>query len=101
MKIWKSKFNIVDATTSLSELFREIGINFMWGFVGNSIIVFMAKGIDTAVAINFFLYYMLMSYVVNRDKYKTRLGRFVIMPISASVGAFLGYKFAQILSKLI
>ena len=61
----------------------------------------MARGIDFAVAVNFVMYYLLMSYVVNREKYTTRFGKFVVMPVFASLGAFLGYKFAQILSKFI
>jgi hypothetical protein len=44
---------------------------------------------------------MLISYIVNRDKYKTRLGRFIILPGSASIGAFTGYKVAQFISNFI
>ncbi len=92
------KINILGAITSISELTRETIINFLWGLVGNSIVVFMAKEIDSAVFINFLLYYLLISYVVNRDKYTTRLGRFIVLPISATLGAFTGYKLAQLIS---
>jgi hypothetical protein len=50
------------------------------------------------VFLNFILYYILISYIVNRDKYQTRLGRFVILPGSAALGAFTGYKVAQYVS---
>ena len=73
----------------------------MWGFMGNSIVVFMSKEIDSLVFLNFLLYYFLISYIVNRDKYKTKLGRFIILPGSAALGAFSGYKVAQIVSSLI
>jgi hypothetical protein len=95
------KLNIFGAITTPSELIRETIINFMWGFMGNSIVVFMSKEIDVMVFLNFILYYILISYIVNRDKYQTRLGRFIILPGSAALGAFTGYKIAQYISYLI
>lgn len=92
------ELNIYGAITTPMELIRETAINFLWGFMGNSIVVFMSKGIDSMVILNFILYYMLISYIVNRDKYTTRLGRFVILPGSAALGAFSGYKLAQYIS---
>jgi hypothetical protein len=101
MKIFTKEINIWGAKTSIKELTIETLINFSWGFFGNSIIVFMAKEIDGAVFINFLLYYVMISYIVNREKYKTRLGKFVVLPLSASMGAFVGYKVAQFISHLI
>jgi len=92
--------DIKGAKTTPWELIRETTVNFLWGFMGNSIVIFMSKGIDIAVFINFALYYTLISYIVNREKYKTRLGKFIVLPISAAAGAFSGYKVAQILSSL-
>jgi hypothetical protein len=92
--------DIKGAKTTPWELIRETTINFLWGFMGNSIVIFMSKGIDIAVFINFALYYTLISYIVNREKYKTRLGKFIVLPISAAAGAYSGYKVAQILSSL-
>lgn len=93
--------DIFGAITTPLELIKETFINFMWGFMGNSIVVFMSKEIDSLVFLNFLLYYFLISYIVNRDKYKTKLGRFIILPGSAALGAFSGYKVAQIVSSLI
>lgn len=95
------KINIYGAITTGKELIRETIVNFMWGFMGNSIVVFMAKEIDAMVFLNFIFYYMLISYIVNRDKYKTRLGKFVILPGSAALGAYTGYKIAQYISFLL
>lgn len=95
------KIDIFGAITTPIELIRETLINFMWGFFGNSIVIFMAKEIDSMVLLNFILYYMLISYIVNREKYTTRLGRFVILPGSAAMGAFTGYKVAQYISFLV
>ena len=92
------KLNIYGAITTGKELIRETFINFMWGFMGNSIVVFMSKELDFMVFMNFILYYLLISYIVNRDKYKTKLGKFIILPGSAAIGAFTGYKLAQYIS---
>lgn len=95
---WSRDLDIYGAHTSAKELITETLINFGWGFVGNSIVLFISKEIDFAIFINFLMYYTLMSYIVNRSKYTTRLGRFIILPISATFGAFAGYKSAQWLS---
>jgi hypothetical protein len=95
------KINIYGAITTPYELIRETLINFLWGFMGNSIVVFMSNGIDIMVFLNFILYYILISYIVNREKYQTRLGRFIILPGSAALGAFTGYKVAQYISFLL
>jgi hypothetical protein len=74
---------------------RETLINFIWGFLGNSIVVFVSKEMDMLVLINYILYYILISYIVNRKKYDTVLGKFIVLPGSAAFGAFTGYKLAQ------
>ena len=98
--LFTKEIKVADAKTSISELLRETLINFSWGFFGNSIVVFMAKEIDLAVLINFFLYYMLISYIVNRAKYESIFGKFVILPGSAALGAYTGYKVAQLISQV-
>ncbi len=95
------KVKIMDAITSPGEMIRESVINFLYGFMGNSIVVFMAKEIDMAVFVNFILYYTLLSFIINRAKYETNLGKFIVLPGAAAIGAFTGYKVALILSKFI
>ena len=92
--------DIKGAKTTPWELIRETTVNFLWGFMGNSMVVFMSKGLDAAVFLNFALYYTLISYIVNRAKYETRLGKFIVLPISAAAGAYTGYKVAQLVSSL-
>lgn len=99
--LFNKQINIYGAVTTPKELIRETLINFGWGFVGNSIVLFISKEIDLMVLLNFVIYYSLMSYIVNRNKYQTRLGRFIVLPVSASIGAFTGYKVAQWISSLI
>jgi hypothetical protein len=101
LKGLEKPITIFDAVTSPRELITESLINFFWGFFGNSIILFMAKEIDLAVFINFLLYYGIISYIVNRAKYETKFGKFIILPGSAAVGAFAGYKVAKYISTLI
>jgi hypothetical protein len=95
------EINVLDAITTPNELIRETLINFMWGFLGNSIVVFAAKELDFLVLINYIVYYILISYIVNRNKYETMLGKFIILPGSAAAGAFTGYKLAQIISNFL
>lgn len=93
--------NVLDALTTPGELIRETLINFMWGFLGNSIVVFVAKELDFLVLINYIVYYILISYIVNRKKYETMLGKFIVLPGSAAFGAYTGYKFAQVITEMI
>jgi hypothetical protein len=95
------KINILDAITTPNELIRETLINFMWGFLGNSIVVFVAKELDFLVLINYIVYYILISYIVNRKKYETMLGKFIVLPGSAAAGAYTGYKVAQMLTQML
>jgi hypothetical protein len=95
------QIDVYGAITTPFELIRETLINFMWGLMGNSIVVFMTKEIDVMVFLNFVAYYLLISYIVNRDKYTTRLGRFIILPGSAAMGAFVGYKLANYVSLIV
>jgi len=97
----KKQIDVYGAITTPLELIRETIINFMWGLMGNSIVVFMTNQIDVMVFLNFVSYYLLISYIVNRDKYTTRLGRFIILPGSAAMGAFVGYKLANYISLII
>ena len=97
----KKQIDVYGAITTPLELIRETIINFMWGLMGNSIVVFMTNQIDIMVFLNFVSYYLLISYIVNRDKYTTRLGRFIILPGSAAMGAFSGYKLANYISLII
>ena len=95
------EISVWDALTTPNELLRETLINFMWGFLGNSIVVFAAKELDFLVLINYIVYYILISYIVNRKKYDTILGKFIVLPGSAAAGAFTGYKLAQIITQIL
>ena len=95
------EISVLDALTTPGELLRETLINFMWGFLGNSVVVFVAKELDFMVLINYIVYYILISYIVNRKKYDTILGKFIVLPGSAAAGAFTGYKLSQIIVNMV
>lgn len=73
----------------------------MWGLLGNSVVVFVSKELDFMVLINYIVYYILISYIVNRKKYETMLGKFIVLPGSAAIGAFTGYKMAQMITQVL
>lgn len=72
--------------------------NFIYGFIGSVIVVFITNRIDIAVLISYLCYYFFVGRVVNRPKYVTSLGKFIMFPIPAALGAFTGYKLANMLS---
>lgn len=94
------KFQFLDAETSARELIEETVVNFLYGFIANTVTVFIILKYDVAILINFLLYYMFVSIVINREKYNTKVGKFMVFPAAAAIGAFVGYKFAFLLSEL-
>jgi hypothetical protein len=48
----------------------------------------------------YIIYYFYVGKVINRPKYVTSLGKFIMFPIPTSLGAFLGYKLAGEISAL-
>lgn len=84
--------------TSSYEIRMAIFENFLYGFLGSVIVVFIANKIDIAVLMGYIFYYFFLSKVVNRPKYVTSLGKFILFPIPTALGAFTGYKIAGYLS---
>jgi hypothetical protein len=94
------KFQFLDAETSARELIIETLVNFLYGFIANTVTVFIILKYDIAILINFLIYYMFVSIVINREKYQTKVGKYMIFPSAAALGAFVGYKLAFLLSIL-
>jgi len=84
--------------SSTKEIWQGIRDNFIYGFLGATLVVFIATRADIAVLIGYLLYYFFLGKVVNRPKYVTSLGKFIIFPIPTALGAFSGYKLAYVLS---
>jgi hypothetical protein len=88
-----------DATTS--EIWEGVRDNFTFGFIGATIVVFIATRADIAVLLGYLTYYFFMGKIVNRPKYVTDLGRMIVFPIPSALGAFAGYKLSYYLLQLL
>lgn len=83
------------------EIWEGIRDNFIFGFLGAMLVVFIATRTDIAVLLGYFLYYSFMGKIVNRPKYVTDLGKLIVFPVPSALGAFAGYKISYILLHLI
>ena len=66
--------------------------NFLYGFLGAVVIVAVSLRIDMAVLISYMIFYFFLGKIVNRPKYVTDLGKFIVFPVPTALGAFIGYK---------
>jgi hypothetical protein len=87
--------------TSKKEIKSSIVDNFIFGFLGAILVVFVAQKIDILVLIGYMTYYFFLGRVVNRPKYVTSLGKFIVFPVPTALGAFSGYKLAYLLTEII
>ena len=89
VKEWKN--------ATLAEVWEGIRDNFLFGFIGATLVVFIATQTDIAVLLGYIVYYFFMGKIVNRPKYVTDLGKKIMFPIPSALGAFTGYKLSLIL----
>jgi hypothetical protein len=88
-----------DAT--LYEIIENVLVNFTFGFIGATLVVFIATKTDLAVLLGYITYYFFMGKIVNRPKYVTDLGKMIVFPIPSALGAFSGYKLSYILLEIL
>jgi hypothetical protein len=88
-----------DATTS--EIWEGFRDNFIFGFLGATLVVFIATRTDIAVLLGYLTYYIFMGRIVNRPKYVTDLGKMIVFPIPSALGAFVGYKLSYYILQLL
>jgi hypothetical protein len=98
-KIQKIVKEYKDAT--LYEILENVLVNFTFGLLGATLVVFIATRTDIAVLFGYITYYFFMGKIVNRPKYVTDLGRLIVFPIPSALGAFTGYKISYILLELL
>lgn len=98
-KLRKLKKEYRESTSK--EIREAILENTLYGFLGSTLIVFISSGVDIAVLISYLVYYFFLGRVVNRPKYVTSLGKFILFPVPTALGAFIGYKVAGYISQLI
>ena len=84
IKEWK------DASTK--EVWEGVRDNFIFGFLGATLVVFIATRTDIAVLVGYITYYTFMGKIVNRPKYITDFGKLIVFPYPSALGAFAGYK---------
>ena len=99
VKINKIVKEYKNATTK--EVWEGERDNFTFGFIGATLVVFIATRTDIAVLLGYIIYYFYMGKIVNRPKYVTDLGKLIVFPIPSALGAFTGYKLSYILLNLI
>ena len=87
--------------TKPSEIRNAVLENFIYGMLGSILVVFIAQRMDIAVLIGYMTYYFYVGKVINRPKYVTSLGKFIVFPVPTALGAFMGYKLAYILSTIL
>ena len=83
------------------EVWEGVRDNFTFGFLGATLVVFIATRTDIAVLMGYLIYYFFMGKIVNRPKYVTDLGKLIVFPIPSALGAFTGYKLSYVLLNLI
>ena len=83
------------------EVFEGVRDNFIFGFLGATIVVFISTRTDIMVLIGYLTYYFFMGKIVNRPKYVTDLGKLIVFPIPSALGAFTGYKLSYILQSFL
>ena len=81
--------------TSSGELVDAVLDNFIFGLLGAILVVFIAERVDILVLLGYMIYYFFLGRVVNRPKYVTSLGKFIIFPVPTALGAFIGYKYSN------
>lgn len=83
------------------EIWEGVRDNFIFGFIGATLVVFIATKTDIAVLVGYITYYFFMGKIVNRPKYVTDLGKLIVFPIPSALGAFSGFKLSYYLLDLI
>jgi len=83
------------------EIWEGIRDNFIFGFLGAMLVVFIAMKNDWFVLLAYISYYFFVGKIVNRPKYVTDLGKLIVFPIPSALGAFSGYKLSYLLLQYI
>lgn len=86
--------------TDRVELSSAVVDNFIFGLLGAILVVFIAERVDILVLLGYMVYYFFLGRVVNRPKYVTSLGKFIVFPVPTALGAFAGYKLAFLLTQM-
>jgi hypothetical protein len=92
IEITSKQIKVYDAQTTLKEMIVEFIINFVYGFCANIPVVFIIAKNDIGILLSLGVYYYMLSLILNRSKYTTKLGKFMIVPIAAMFGGYFSIK---------
>jgi hypothetical protein len=84
-------------STPKSEIRQAVLENFIYGLLGSIIVVFITARLDIAVLLAYMTYYFYVGKVINRPKYVTSLGKFIMFPVPTAIGAYIGYKLTSLI----
>jgi hypothetical protein len=87
--------------TPKKEIREAVIDNFTFGLLGAILVVFVAQRVDILVILGYMTYYFFLGRVVNRPKYVTSLGKFIVFPVPTAIGAFTGYKIAYLITDVL
>ena len=97
----KSLVNDYKSSTPYEVWVDGVLYNFIYGFLGAMVIVTITLGIDIAILLAYLIYYFFVGRVINRPKYVTSLGKFIVFPIPTALGAYIGYKITPLVIELL
>jgi len=83
------------------EIWEGIRDNFIFGFLGATVVVFISTRVDFAVMLGYLFYYYQLGRIQNRPRYVTNLGKLIVFPIPSTLGAFTGYKLSYVIETFI
>lgn len=104
MKIQKAKVRKIVKeykSATAKEIWEGVRDNFLFAFIGATLVVFIATKTDIAVLLGYLAYYGFMGRILNRPKYVTDLGKLIVFPVPSALGAFVGYKLSYYIIQLI
>lgn len=88
-------------SATAKEIWEGVRDNFLFAFIGATLVVFIATKTDIAVLLGYLAYYGFMGRILNRPKYVTDLGKLIVFPVPSAIGAFVGYKLSYYIIQLI
>ena len=100
IEITSKQIKVYDAQTTLKEMVIEFIINFIYAFAANVMVPFIVLKLDVGILLSFGLYYFMLSYILNRDKYESKLGRYILMPFPCILGAYVAIKLGYVLAEM-
>lgn len=90
-RLLNKTFAVEKQNVSVNEILRAFIQNLFYGFVAGLVPTAVVSGNDKGVIVAVLLYYSFLSMILNRPPYVTKLGKFVIFPLSCTVGFYLAY----------